>query len=317
MVWFVSYVVTHWRGKLPLRVTLWVNNIGLHIALSYTEILILSQLTFNIPRLLSMTLVSLFITRLIVFPWQLIGLFRAIDYDFVENRNPIKTRGLQGFAVLTVLFTLVYSLEVIQNAIFYIRQVEVFSKPSAQVGYRLEVNKEQLTIRGGLDIGITNAVRSLIQAQPQIATVVLQSGGGQIYEGRGLARLFSDIGLDTYVYDECSSACVTAFIGGHRRHIGVAGKLGFHQYQVRATATSHFAPFYDIRAEQRRDLALFKSHGVRQAFLDKMFNQPASQIWYPEHKTLHDSNIIHFIIPMQDQSLQANESSCAYYPCPG
>ena len=297
----MHYLRSHWRGKLPLGITLWVNTVGLIIVISYTELFVLSKLTADPDRLITLTLASLFITRLIIFPWQLIGLFRAIEHDFIEYGHYLKTRVLQALGLFAVLFTFVYVLEVVQGAIFYKSQLEFYSQLDAQPDYQIEMNRDQqLSIRGGLDFGITKAARSILLANPQINAVLLQSRGGQIYEGRGLAKLFTEFGLDTYVYEECSSACATAFIGGKRRYLGTEARLGFHQYSLEKTEHSKILPFYDLAAEQQRDLALFKSHGVDQAFLDRMFDQPSNQIWFPDPTTLYEAQIVHYVIPSQD-----------------
>ena len=298
----MSFLMSHWRGKLPLGISLGINLVALLIVISYAELFLLSKLAADPTQLISLTLVSLFLTRLIIFPWQLIGLLRAIEFDYIEHKNFMKTRALQGFALLTILFTLVYCLEVIQGTLFYLKQVESYSRPGGKVEYQLNVSEDQqnLIIRGDLDIGITTAVRSTLDAYPQIRSVVLQSRGGHIYEGRGLAKLFTEHGIDTYVYEECSSACTTAFIGGKQRYISTQGKLGFHQYWIETTKYSHFVPFYNLRVEQQRDLALFKAHGVDQSFLNRMFDQPATRIWFPDHSTLYDAKIVHSVIASQE-----------------
>jgi len=294
----MSFFISHWRGKLPLGITLWINLVALLIVVSYAELFVLSKLATNPTQLINLTLVSLFFTRLIIFPWQLIGLLRAIEFDYLEHKKLLKTRTLQGFALMTVLFTLVYCLEVIQGTLFYIKQIESYSRPGDEVAYQLNVSEDQqqLIIRGDLNIGITTAVRSTIETHPQIKSVVLQSRGGQIYEGRGLAKLFTEYGINTYVYEECSSACTTAFIGGKQRYISTQGKLGFHQYWVETTKYSQFVQFYNLRVEQQRDLALFKTRGISQDFLDRVFDQPANRIWFPDHSTLYDAHIVHHVV---------------------
>lgn len=263
------------------------------------ELFILSKLTADPVNLVKRTLVSLFVTRIVIYCWQIIGLFRAIEHNYIADKNLLKTRALQSFALLTILFTIVYSLDVIQGAVFYKRQVEINSKPDAKVTYQLSFNdnKQQLTISGGLDIGITTNVRSLTERNPQLISVILNSYGGQIYEGRGLSKLFIELQLDTYVYDECSSACATAFIGGKTRYLSTTGKLGFHQYKIDTSAHRLFVPFNNLQAEQERDLDLFKSRQITSSFLDKMFDQPANKIWFPDHKTLLNARIIHHTIP--------------------
>jgi hypothetical protein len=294
----MSYLMAHWLGKIPLAITLWVNLVTLLIVISCAELFLLSKLAADPTQLISLTLFSLLLTRLVIYPWQLIGLLRAIEFDYLEHKNLLKTRALQGFSLLTILFTLVYCLEVIQGTLYYLKQVESYSRPGEKVAYQLNVSEDQqhLAIRGDLDIGITTAVRSTIEAHPQIKSVVLQSRGGHIYEGRGLAKLFTERGVDTYVYEECSSACTTAFIGGKQRYIGTQAKLGFHQYRVETSKASQFVHFYNLHAEQQRDLALFKARGVDQVFLNRVFDQPASRIWFPDHATLRGAQVVHDVI---------------------
>lgn len=290
----MSYFILHWHGKLSLSISFWINFIGLTIFISYAELYILSKLAYDTSNLLFFTLISLFVTRIIFFPWQLIGYFRAIEKDFITQKNLLKTWGLQGLAILMIVFTLAYSLQVIQNTSNYLNQIEIYNRPIDPVQYKLTLtNKNQLKISGHFEIGITNAVKEFLDENPSIESVILNSLGGQIYEGRGLSKVFTNLRLDTYVYDECSSACATAFIGGVKRNLGTSGKLGFHQYKVNTTEHSKFVPFYDLRIEQERDLELFKSRGVTNKFLNKMFDQPANKIWFPNQQTLLESNIIH------------------------
>ncbi|MCP4008546.1 MAG: hypothetical protein GY726_03415 [Proteobacteria bacterium] len=291
----MTYFLSHWRGELSLKLSLWVNTVGLLCVISIVELILLSRLAIDPAYLVSISLISLFVTRLLIYPWQLVGLFRAIDQDFVEHRNALKTRGLQAFAVLTVLFTLVYSLEVIQGTVFHKQQLEIYSRPPDRLNYEIKIDKgeKQLRINGTLDIGITKAVRDVLLANPGLSSVALQSPGGQVYQGRGLARLFSEYQLDTYVFGECSSACVTAYIGGKRRYLGENGKLGFHQYALEPILRGYRVIFYDPQLEQKRDMALYKSRGVKPEFLQLMFDQPASGIWFPDHQELLESNVVH------------------------
>jgi hypothetical protein len=294
----MSYLKAHWLGKLPLGRTLWINLVALIIVISYAELFLLSKLAADPTQLIALTLFSLCLTRGVIYPWQLIGLLRAIELDYLEHKNIMKTRLLQGFALMTMLFTLVYCLEVIQGTLYYLEQVEAYSRPGKKAAYQLTLSEDQqhLIIRGDLNVGITTAVRATIEAHPQIKSVELQSRGGQIYEGRGLAKIFTEYEIETYVYEECSSACTTAFIGGKQRYIGTQGKLGFHQYWVETSQTSQFVNFYNLRVEQQRDLDLFKARGIDQTFLDRVFDQPANRIWFPDHTTLRDAGFIDDVI---------------------
>ncbi|MCP4284626.1 MAG: hypothetical protein GY792_09265, partial [Gammaproteobacteria bacterium] len=67
----MSFLKSHWLGKLPLGISLWINLVSLLIVISYAELFLLSKLAADPTQLLKLTLVSLFLTRLIIFPWQL------------------------------------------------------------------------------------------------------------------------------------------------------------------------------------------------------------------------------------------------------
>ena len=294
----LAYLLAHWRGKLSLSISFWVNTLGLYFIVSYAEWAILSALASPKVDLIKLTLISLLLTRLIIFPWQLIGLFRAIEHDFYEHKNILKTRGMQGLALLLVLFTLTYSLSLIQSAYFYKQQFTLFAQPALKTTYQLKVKlqQKQLTIEGDFDIGITHATEKILSKYPEIEHLVLNSKGGQIYEGRGLFKLITKYRLNTFVYEECSSACVTAFVGGLERNLGKQGKLGFHQYKFDASKTGLLIPFFNIKAEQQKDSKLFVSQGVKPTFVNKIFDQSSYEIWFPDHSELLDSNLIHHII---------------------
>lgn len=294
----MTYLLAHWHGKLSLKVSFWLNTIGLLLIVSYAEWAILIALANPKTDLVKLAFISLFLTRLIIFPWQLIGLFRAIEHNYDQHKNILITRIMQSLALLLIIFTFAYSLSLIQSAYFYKQQFARTAQPALKNTYQLKINSQEtlLTVEGDIDIGITHATEKILLKNPTIQHIVLNSKGGQIYEGRGISKLITKHHLNTYVYGECSSACVTAFAGGIQRYLGKQGKLGFHQYKFDTSKTGLRIPFFNINAEQQKDSALFASQGVKLTFINKIFAQPPHQIWYPEHSELISSNLVHQII---------------------
>ncbi len=291
----MHYFLAHWRGRLSLSVTLWVNVLILIVAISYIEIYMLSRLEVTPTQLIHLSLVSLFLTRLIVFSWQIIGLFRAIEADFLIYRNNLRTRGLQGFALFLVMGNMVYSIELVQSAVHNKRQIEATSRALEKEEFNIRISEDQkgLHLNGVIKVGVTAAMRRILERHSEITAVTLQSLGGQIYEGRGLAKLFIEYELDTFVFDECTSACATAFIGGRHRYLGTEGRLGFHQYSLDVNSNlQHLVTFYDPTAEQERDLELYLLRGVSKQFRDKMYAYNANQMWYPEYQELLEMRVI-------------------------
>ena len=277
---------------------MWLVFLGLLLLLSFIEPFILTKFVSNPEHRIIAAIISLLITRFIIFPWQLVGLFRATENDYIKHGNTLKTRSIQALMLSSVLFTLVYTLESMQVVIFNQQKMLFLTGENDQPGYTLKIEDEgqQLRIDGIFDYGITDSVRKLIKDNPELTSVVLESNGGQVYEGRGISILITENELDTYSYKECSSACATAFIGGKRRYLGNIGKIGFHRYKLETASLWNFHPYLDINEEQNKDLALFKSQGVQQTFLDKIFDHTPNKIWFPPQQELIESGVIHELL---------------------
>ena len=122
---------------MSLTTSLWINLLALLLVVSWLELALLSRLTLYPSRLVWFTLASLFVTRVIVYAWQLVGYIRAVDADYARQGHILKTRALQGLAVVTLAFNLFYSLEVVQGAMYYQAQVEFYSRVAEPNRYQL------------------------------------------------------------------------------------------------------------------------------------------------------------------------------------
>ncbi len=160
--------------------------------------------------------------------------------------------------------------------------------PETQYSLDLIKQEKLIHLRGPFDIGITNRVAELIEQYPEVTGIILDSGGGQIYEGRGLARLIRENKLQTYSLDKCLSSCTTAFVAGRIRTLGINARLGFHQYK-----TYSLIPSIDVVAEQAKDMAIFVKQGVSPEFLEKVFTHPPEEIWLPDIDELINAGVVH------------------------
>ncbi|MEE9447358.1 MAG: hypothetical protein V3V09_05315 [Arenicellales bacterium] len=266
------------------------------LGISALELWILSKLTFPLSSLFYTALASLVLTRFIVYPWSLIGLFRSAENNFVQRGGALTLRAIQLLGLVSIVLTLVYGLAVIQGALAREHVVSPMQPVSQTYRLNLQKNNTQLSIEGDFELGITEEVGVLVKNNPSLNTVILHSQGGQIYEGRGLARIFIEKGLDTLVVKKCSSACTTAFLGGKLRALGTQAKLGFHQYKLSSEYSLPLLAYFDIKAEQQRDLTLFASRGISQSFLDQIFTTSADQLWFPDHVQLLKAGVIHEIV---------------------
>ncbi|MGJ8570149.1 MAG: hypothetical protein ACSHXI_05520 [Hoeflea sp.] len=237
-------------------------------------------------------LVAAFFLHGVVFVWQAVGVIRAGEAHIAQHGAIGMHWGAQLGVLVAFWLTASYALNAWQLTIDvpgYVNFAEKMEMERASK-YRIIAQPDGvLLIDGTLELGITKRLARVLTNDARIREVILSSEGGNIYEARGLARLFRDKGLSTSVVDECSSACTTAFIGGLIRQLKSGAKLGFHQYKIEANYDVLGA---DPRAEQRKDQRLFLGAGVKQGFVSRMHSAAPASMWYPDHRELFDAGVI-------------------------
>ena len=137
----------------------------------------------------------------------------------------------------------------------------------------------------------------------------LNSTGGSVWAGQELARLVMDFELDTRVSGECSSSCVTVFLGGASRVLERGGKLGFHQRSWSAQAMQSYykawsgdedweTPFdfaswvyEDTQGEIHKELVFMMSRGVDPAFAIET-KRTRGAIWFPPRVDLAAAGVL-------------------------
>lgn len=62
--------------------------------------------------------------------------------------------------------------------------------------------------------------------------VLLQSPGGSVDVGWKMAAVIRANQVDTFVVDQCASACTYAFMGGVQRTITDTAKMGYHSFRI-------------------------------------------------------------------------------------
>ncbi len=286
----MNYIRKHWRGELPLVKSFWINFLLLFVTLNYLE-----QFTFppylhgEVPVTVAV-IVFFIVVRVIVYPWQIVGLIRACGRHINSNINRSWVTAAQGVAVLSIAVTLVATLESYQSLAFYKKSLVPVDYTLLEPEYSLDLIMQNtlIHVRGPFEVGITRHVADLIKSNPDVTGIVLDSDGGQIYEGRGLARVIRENSLNTYTTVECLSACTTAFIAGAVRALGTNARLGFHQYR-----TYSVIPSIDVNNEQSKDKEIFRRQGVSPEFLQKIFDTTPNEMWFPKLDELLRANVIH------------------------
>jgi hypothetical protein len=221
----------------------------------------------------------------LLFPWLLSALIlTAIAFwrslTLMTHRNAV-TNNLRTLARAIVVLTLIpgglagfflgvpYSGEALSEAM----------QGSGRPGWSLKLSDTGRAIRisGEIRSGLSDALADLLEANPEVERLELESPGGSVREGLELAELVEKYSLDTEVRTYCDSACTLVFVAGSERSLAPRAALGFHRCR---SVLWYYALLYDD--EHNAELARYlQSKGVSQAFADKVISVSSDDIWYP------------------------------------
>ena len=237
-------------------------------------------------------LVFAFFLHGVVFVWQAVGVFRAGE-AYIKHHGAIASHwGAQLCVIIAFWLTVSYALSAWQMTIdvpefrSYADKMELDRASK----YRIALEGDGIVlIKGTLELGVTKRLVAILADDAGIREIILSSEGGNIYEARGLARIFREKGLATTVADQCSSACTTAFIGGKERQLKSGGRLGFHQYRIEADYVVLGA---DPKGEESKDRGLYLAAGVKGSFISRMHSATPEDMWYPDPKELLEAGVI-------------------------
>lgn len=149
----------------------------------------------------------------------------------------------------------------------------------------------------------------ILRGTEGIRSLRLNSTGGSVWAGSEMARVVIDFELDTVVEGECSSSCVSIFLGGTRRELARGGKLGFHQrswspgamesyYDKYAGEEGWETPFdfaswvyEDTQSELFKEMSFMQSRGVALEFAIET-KRLRSTTWFPSRRELVQAGVL-------------------------
>ena len=221
----------------------------------------------------------------LLFPWLLSALVLTAmafwrSLTLMTHRNAV-TNNLRTLARAIVVLTLIpgglagfffgvpYSGQALSDAI----------QESGAPGWSLKLSDSGKAIRisGEIQFGLSDALGDLLEANPGVERLELESPGGSVREGLELAELVQKYSLDTEVRTYCDSACTLVFVAGSERSLAPGAELGFHRCRSRLW---YHALLYDD--EHNAELArYFQSMGVSPAFAEKVISVSSDDVWYP------------------------------------
>lgn len=284
----MAYVLSHWRGEQSLLRSFWLNGVALRLVIYAIVAMLIRDHPVAIP--LALGAVG---TDLAVLIWQCTGYFRAAERNLRGLGSMLPLWGgmfaliVAVFVVLSQWWGLALATHVPPNEIPY--SVQRDKLHASNYDMRISEDGTVLTLRGVIALGATKRFMALLAKHPDLRHVHLTSNGGNIFEARGIAKLILARDLNTFVDQDCSSACTLPFIAGKTRRVAPGAQLGFHGYLL--TNASQL-PHIDVVAEQEKDRDLFRARGVSDGFLDAMFQRSHNEIWTPDLAVLRAAGVV-------------------------
>jgi len=292
----MNYLRAHWRGEQSIVRAFWINlvalRIGVFVAQQWAERM--GLIHGDIP--VGFVVLWILLFHVCLLSWQLVGVIRSAENDFARRGTMGLVWAVQLAAVLFVIHT---ALSVFEVSLILHQDSEDQDRWDAMVEQREKRYKVSLVpdgntvlIKGVLELGAAQRVGDILEAQPYVRNVELNSVGGNIYEARALAQLFQKHGVATHVDSLCASACTTAYIGGVVRTVAPTARLGFHQYSVNADYTIIAT---SPEKEQLRDTMFYKRAGISTAFIESVFSTSADSMWWPTQPALISAGVVHTV----------------------
>ena len=161
-----------------------------------------------------------------------------------------------------------------------------------------------------IDWGHEEELLQILRKHQEIDTLILKSEGGIVEVADTMADLVIDAELNTFVEENCESACVTIFLAGKNRIMEIGAKIGFQAswwpaeniqsyYQNNKEDKDWETPFEfaswlyeDTQKEIFKQFEYLLERGVQPHFAIQTIKAESDGMWYPRRRELLDGGIL-------------------------
>jgi hypothetical protein len=131
-----------------------------------------------------------------------------------------------------------------------------------------------LVIDGDLGENTERNFKQALNENPQVRTILLNSGGGIVSTGLDIAQLIANRHLDTWIPDGsmCASACSVIYFSGANRL--AEGQLGVHQIAMNIESNT------DVQSTASDMIEAFNRYGTHPNVFSAMFRTPPEKMYF-------------------------------------
>lgn len=282
-----NYILRHWRGELPLVISYWTNFVLLGAVAGVAGRLMTGAGLFEGQAYyaVAIAITAMVGGSLLLAAWQIVGTWRSSD-------RHVSRGGRRGWAMAAKVVMVISAASLgvqLQGSeapavVTLWRKAAIMSRMPPT---RFEVLRggAEITFIGGVHAGSAAEFRALLDQNPAVRTIHLESPGGLLQEGHAVAAIIRARGLDTYIRGQCFSACTLMFLAGRNRYLKDGAQIGFH-----APSSGVFSPDGADLIEAERQ-ALLRT-GVPEWFVERTFSTRFDEMWIPSVEELRSAQVI-------------------------
>ncbi|MDH5527406.1 MAG: hypothetical protein OEY97_08890, partial [Nitrospirota bacterium] len=164
--------------------------------------------------------------------------------------------------------------------------------------YRIMVLKGgELLVEGGIGWGLARDLEGVLTVHRRIHTVVLDSPGGWLTEGRRLRDLLARRQVTARVVRRCFSACAVAYMGAPHRELRAGALLGFHLPSATGLSLGRGYVWSEAYRKLVDDQGQMLAQGVHPDFVRHVFTTPHEGMWVPPLTDLVASGVVTRVLP--------------------
>ena len=272
----LRYLEQHWRGRLTLGRSFWVNGLGLNVAFGIATFSMRRWMLAWTLREIRIASIVVLVATLCIAVWQWVGIWRAAGQRNVGPTARWLVRAYSGVAVFSFWTTCGALLEYFQDRVVAKPlHVRVLGKAGAEA-----------ELSGTISDGSSAVLRAFLDQNPKIRLLHLNSPGGLLNEGLRLARLVHDRGLPVIVDHSCASACTLVLLASPQRWARPGALIGFHQARTLGAKADPF-PLGD-----ESFVTALANVDASSGFIDTALNTRSSDIFNPDPSVLLAEHVL-------------------------
>lgn len=276
-----AFIPKHYSGAYTLGHSLWLNSLLVKLSFFLFSYLLFSWLGQDVPaRYISTTVLTTGLLGLVIWTWLLIGIWNSASKHVARGgkqhwANAAKLLVLFGFFQLPM--TIISNYQPLSE---HWKLVTGF-QPGEETLFQVWPDGKSMLLKGGINDGTAEKLLTALTQNPFVTTVVLQSAGGWVRQGDMIADIITQRKLNTYVHEECSSACTIAFLAGKERTASLNARLGFHSFASVGADKLH-ANMTNIVLVKK----MYRKARLSEPFIEKILATSPDKIWYPSQDEL-------------------------------